>query len=59
MVLDAPLTVALLALIATIDLAQFAVTLDHRGRLARVEEGLEAVEKDDDRLDVPFPRWGW
>lgn len=32
--------IGLLALIATVDLAQFAVTLEHRGRLAAVEQSI-------------------
>lgn len=43
------LVVGLLGLIATIDIAQFAVTLEHRGRLAKVEA---AVEGDDETLVV-------
>lgn len=37
---------ALLAIIATIDLAQFAVTVEHRGRIAKVEAHVTPAEEN-------------
>lgn len=41
------IVISLLALIVTIDLAQFGVTLEHRGRLSAVEERLSDPMRTD------------